>query len=352
MKILVNTPNYKKPASGGVANHYYGLKNYWNEDIRYNIVGSRNKAGGGKYWLPFDILKFVIKIIFFSPNLVVINPSLASNALRRDALFLKIAKIFGRKVLVFFHGFNIFYAEEVNGVDFVSKFGEADAFIVLSNKAKDYLQKWGIKVPIELATTKVDDRLIFGFNIGNRNGSVNNILFLTRITKEKGIFIALETFKLLSEKYPRLQYTVVGAGSELGEAKQYVMDNKIPNVVFTGALTGDALVNQFKQGDLYLFTSFHEGMPTSVLEAMAFGLPVVTRPVGGLVDFFENGKMGEMVDSFDAVDFVPIVEKYLNDAELTKQTSCYNHQYAKNKFLASQVALNLEKIFGKVIKGE
>ena len=351
MKILINTPNYKKPESGGVANNYHGLKNYWNEDVRYNIVGSRNKAGGGKYWLPFDILKFVLKIIFFNPNLVVINPSLAPNALRRDALFLKIAKAFGRKVLVFFRGFNFYYAEEINKTDFISKFGQSDAFIVLSNKAKDYLQKWGIKAPIELATTKVDDRLIADFNVADRTGSVRNILFLARITKEKGIFIALETFKLLSEKYPRLQYTVVGAGSELDEAKRYVLDNKIPNVVFTGALTGGALANQFKQGDLYLFTSFHEGMPTSVLEAMAFGLPVITRPVGGLVDFFENAKMGAMVDSFDAADFVPVVEKYLNNTELTKQTSLYNHEYAKNNFLASQVALNLEKIFGKVLKG-
>lgn len=351
MKILINTPNYKKPASGGVANHYYGLKNYWHENVRYNIVGSRNKAGSGKYWLPFDILKFVLKILFFNPNLVVINPSLAPNALRRDALFLKIAKIFGRKVLVFFHGFNFYYAEEINKVDFIPKFGKADAFIVLSNKAKSYLQKWGIKAPIELATTKVDDRLISNFNIADRTGSVNNILFLTRITKEKGIFIALETFKLLSEKYPHLQYTVVGAGSELDDAKQYVEDNKIPNVVFTGALTGDALADQFKQGDLYLFTSFHEGMPTSVLEAMAFGLSVVTRPVGGLVDFFENGKMGEMVDSFEAEDFVPMVEKYLNDKELTKQTSAYNHEYAKKHFLASQVALRLEEIFSNIING-
>ena len=123
------------------------------------------------------------------------------------------------------------------------------------------------------------------------------------------------------------------------------------NVKFTGALTGDALVTQFKQGDLYIFTSFHEGMPTSVLEAMAFGLPVVTRPVGGLVDFFENGKMGEMVDSFEVEDFVPMVEKYLNDKELTKQTSVYNHEYAKKHFLASQVALRLEEIFSNIIKG-
>lgn len=38
---------------------------------------------------------------------------------------------------------------------------------------------------------------------------------------------------------------------------------------------------------MYLFLSYTEGMPTVVLEAMIFGLPIFTRKVGGLIDFFE-----------------------------------------------------------------
>ena len=98
----------------------------------------------------------------------------------------------------------------------------------------------------------------------------------------------------------------------------------------------------FRKGDLYLFPSFHEGMPTSVLEAMAFGIPVITRPVGGLVDFFENEKMGKMVDSIKPSDFTEAIESLLTNVNLVKQISLYNYQYAQKHFLASRIALDME----------
>ena len=62
MKLLINTPSLKF-LGGGVANHYIGLRTFWTENVKYNVVGRRGgKSGSGKYWLPWDIFKF----IFFS----------------------------------------------------------------------------------------------------------------------------------------------------------------------------------------------------------------------------------------------------------------------------------------------
>ena len=102
------------------------------------------------------------------------------------------------------------------------------------------------------------------------------------------------------------------------------------------------MTDQFRAADLYLFTSYHEGMPTSVLEAMCFGLPIVTRPVGGLVDFFENGKMGQMVDSFNAEDFIAPIENLLHYPGDVKRIINYNSQYGRTHFLASKVARHIE----------
>lgn len=61
-------------------------------------------------------------------------------------------------------------------------------------------------------------------------------------------------------------------------------DKDLSDVIFTGRLAGEALKND-KNALLLLLTTHGEGMPTVVLEAMAFGLPILTRNVGGLVDF-------------------------------------------------------------------
>ena len=61
MKILINTP--RLIPHGGVANHYIGLKEYWNEDVIYNPIGKKgNKSGSGIFRLPINIMTFILKL--------------------------------------------------------------------------------------------------------------------------------------------------------------------------------------------------------------------------------------------------------------------------------------------------
>ncbi len=75
---------------------------------------------------------------------------------------------------------------------------------------------------------------------------------------------------------------------------------------------------------MYLFLSYTEGMPTVVLEAMIFGLPIFTRKVGGLIDFFENGKMGYISSSLDPVVFAEAMKPYIESSAKMKSVSLYN----------------------------
>ena len=341
MKILINTPYLH--LLGGVANHYLGLRDYWHEDVKYNTIGKRNsKQGFGKLWIIYDIIKFIFQILAFKPNVILLNPSLGKSAVYRDFLFLKIAKLFGRKTVMFFHGFNKDNIKNI-GIEYLkNNLNKSDGVIVLAKEFEEIIRSWGVVIPIHLTSTKVDDKLLKSFDINQRNSEVSSILFLSRITKEKGIYTVLDAYEVLLQKYPYLTLKVVGDGDELPNVRKYAENKALKGVRFTGALTGMDLIKKFKDGDLYFFPTFHaEGMPTSVLEAMAFGLPVITRPVGGLVDFFTND-MGRMIDSFEAKDFIPAIEDYLQNPDLCKSTSLFNHQYAKENFLASEVASKLE----------
>lgn len=342
MKILINTPDYQNPSLGGVSAFYHGMQGYWNETIMYNVV-ARRKGISGAIWFPWDMLKFVTKILVWQPNVIMVNPSLFINALQRDFTFLNIARFFGKPVVVLMHGFNLEVAMTINHQWVSKNLNKASLVMVLANQFRNLLQSWDVKVPIELITTKVEDRMLSGFDINSRTGRVKNILFLSRMVKEKGVYETLDTFKILKDKHPHLNLIMVGDGKELDYLKEYVVKNDIRDVTFTGALSGNDRLKAYRNADFFFFfTRYGEGLPTVVLEAMAFGLPVITRTVGGLVDFFEDGRMGRITDSLEPNIFAEMMERYITDQKLTLSTSLYNHNYALEHFMATKVGRKIE----------
>lgn len=351
MKILINTPqlSYK----GGVGSYYLSLKKYWNENVRYHTSGSRRIFKKsikipGLVFLPTDIIKFLLNIIFWSPDVIVLNPSFIKNSLIREIIFLNVARFFpSKRICVFFRGWNKEYENIVNKVSLSKQLNKAYILIVLSVEFKEKLLEWGVKRPIEIATTKVDDCLLKKFNIKEKKFN-NKILFLSTIKKEKGVFLALEVMKKFNKTQLNVELNIAGTGPHLENVQNYIRKNKLKNVNYLGHISGGTLAKVLMDNSIFIFPSFHgEGMPNSVLEAMAFGLPIVTRPVGGIKDFFENGKMGFIVNGEDPQEFYFYIEKLILNPNLLKEIGTYNHHYAKDNFLASKVALNFEKILKK-----
>ncbi len=269
--------------------------------------------------------------------------------MKRDAYFLKIAKLMNCKVVVFFHGWDKKYLSQVlkKREPFSDVWFKADAFFVLASEFKNYLQQLNIKAPIHLTTTKVDNKLVENSPLKLMK-EIKTILFLARVEKAKGIFTAIDTFEILKNNYPDLKMTVVGNGNALDSAKKYVSNKNLDKINFTGPLWGEDLKKEFLKADLYILPTHGEGMPTSVLEAMAFGLPIITRPVGGLIDFFQNEKMGYMIESLDAKDYAGKIEHLINNTEKVNNISSFNRDYAFKHFLASDVAKELESVLMKI----
>ncbi len=343
MKILINHPDFA--LLGGVSNHYEGLREHWTQNVIYNTIGGRKKFNCLKFlWLFWDVIKFVFKMMVYRPDVVLLNPSLGATALRRDFLFLTIARLFGVPVAVFIHGFSLEYLEKIDPIWLSKWLNKASLIFVLASFFKHKLEKIGIRTPIVLTTTKVDDTLLEGANIEKCDRSaINHLLFVARIHKTKGIYETIDAFDLLAEQHPFLELTIAGNGPDFSELKARVNQSAFSSRIHVlGDLRGDALQKVYARADLYILPTTHaEGMPTSVLEAMAFGLPVFTRKVGGLVDFF-NENMGYITDSVDPKDFALAIEPYLNDIDLYRSVSEYNRQYAQAHFMASRVALDIE----------
>ncbi len=361
MKILINTPNVEK--KGGVASYYKALQHKFTEDVEYFTVGSRTDNDSTWYTLIRflkDNWQFYQKLKKGNYDTVQLNPSLNFKAVLRDGIFLFIAKLFNKKTIVYIYGWNRDFGNLLEKYFlFLFKFTylRADALIVQASEFKLKLIEWAYEKNVYMETGVVDEVLLSELNKNSIEKKLLSdekkctLLFLARIIREKGIYETIDAYKIMRKKFRFINLVVCGDGPELKNVKNYANKNSLNNIIFTGYVIGDKKKYIFEHSDIYLFPTYHgEGMPSSVLEAMAFGLPVITRPVGGLKDFFENGKMGFITRSKDPNVFADLIEKLILNKELRYRIALYNHQYAKEHFIASNVAKRIEEIHKQVLR--
>ena len=365
MNALITHGDYKnKKQFGGIANFYRVLEDKFSFDPIHFIVGKRENEVKNKIFKKLirifhDYHEFNRTIKNKEIDLIILNPSLSWSCILRDAIFLLISAKRTKKAIVFFHGWHKYMENIINKYFkslFIKIFNKSDAGIVLSRDFKKILRQWGYSKPVYIESMIVDDDYFkkpiidkFRTQVSDSNNKIK-ILFLARLERSKGVFEMIETYKILKKIYCNLSLTIAGDGNAREEMINFVEKHNITDVKFTGFVTGEEKIRCFGESHIYLFPSSHgEGMPISVLEAMAFGLPVVTRPVGGINDFFEDKKMGFITESKDPGVFAKLVVKLIVNPELRREISLYNYQYAKEYFCASKVAKRLERIFEEVI---
>lgn len=341
-KLLIVVPSFK--ILGGVANHYQGLAPHWQNNVKYIFYGKRKNIPAIITLVP-DLIAFTLRMMFFKYDAVIINPSLRPYQLKRDGIYLKIAYFFGKKVITFIHGWDEMYAREISKspAKFCCTYGKSTFIYVLYSGFKKVLDSLPLNVPVLLTTTKVKDEMLEDFDISQRSGKIETILFLARADKLKGLDVTIKTFELLKQENPNLKLNICGTGNALEETKEYVANKGIKDVYFKGHVSGTDVAKEFINSDIYILPTYSEGMATSVLEAMAFGLPIISRPVGGVCDFFKDGEMGFLIESFSPEEYAQKIQYLINNPTLTKEIARTNHNYAKEYFLASKVAERFEK---------
>lgn len=133
-------------------------------------------------------------------------------------------------------------------------------------------------------------------------------LFVGRLSEEKGVEMVLRLAKLL----PDLKFEIVGTGPE--EEKLHRMGHALHNVEFVGFKNGDALHEAYRGAIGVLVPSrVQEVFPLTILEAMAFGKPVVASAVGGVPEVVEDRVTGFLAHPTDMRAWVEAVMRLAYD---------------------------------------
>lgn len=354
-KILILHPDFADP--GGVANYYRKLKGKFHLPVEHFIIGKRPGDRGAlrnTRRMVSDYRRFIRQIRTGNYQIVHLNPSLDLKSFLRDGLFILLTKKYRRKTLVFFRGWQERFAEKISHRWlwlFRFFYRKADAFIVLASSFEKQLRQWGCKQPIYREVTVADDDALADFDIEETiekrfRAHRLSLLFLSRIVKEKGVYLTVEAFSLLVTTLPGVELYIAGDGGELAAVKKWVGERKIPNVHFTGYLNVGKKKQMMEKATIFCYpTRYGEGMPNTLVEAMGFGLPVITRPVGGIADFFIHGEHGFLEQNENPQAIAEHIKALCEDKAFYSRVSRNNYLYARSHFSASQAAKRLEKIY-------
>jgi glycosyltransferase involved in cell wall biosynthesis len=143
------------------------------------------------------------------------------------------------------------------------------------------------------------------------------LIYLGRIKKYKGIELGVEAVRLLKDKYPSIEYQVVGTGDYLDDLKSLVSRaGGNDRVSFLGHKRGREKTALLQQANVLLYTSPKEGWGLSVVEANLCGTVVVASDAQGLRESVVNGKTGFLVKHGDVPALAQRIDELLSNPSL------------------------------------
>lgn len=131
--------------------------------------------------------------------------------------------------------------------------------------------------------------------------------------KGQGDLIA--AFAQLRERHPGLRLVLVGGG--IDEARFRARARHIPGVIFTGQV--DNVGDHLTAFDIFAFPSLHEGLGSTLLDAMQCGLPIAATRAGGIPELVADGENGLLVEVGDVDGLAVALERLIADADLRRR---------------------------------
>jgi glycosyltransferase involved in cell wall biosynthesis len=162
--------------------------------------------------------------------------------------------------------------------------------------------------------------------------------------------MAIDVLAEVRHTHPKAVLTM--AGQDKGQLAAVVAEaerKRLSDAVsFPGFLSTSAKNNEFNSHDIFLNTNRVDNMPVSVLEAMAYGLPVVATNVGGLPYLLDDGQTGLLVPDDDVAAMVGAVRRLLAEPGLAARLSTNGRQLAESCGWAA-VRIRWEALFKEVL---
>lgn len=324
-----------------------------------NIATSSNIEDIGKFSLKktaqslVDFFKILVTIIRFRPDLVYFTLSPSGFAFYRDFVYSMLIKSFGKKLVFHLHGKGL-STGSANSSFFAGccKMIFRGTYVIhLSEKLlndtnhltykKGYIVNYGIPV-IDL-------------NKGEKSFDRTRLLFLSNYVKSKGIIDLIDAIEIVAKKNQNFHLNLVGKPYDVTVEwlQDYIGKKNISSfVTVCGPKYGDDKYRELANSDIFVFPTYYynEAFPLALLEAMQFGLMVITTREGGISDMIEDGKTGLLIEKRDIMDLADKIQFSINNPERRRDIGLNAKSSFFEKYTLNVFEKNIEKTFDDILE--
>lgn len=313
-KILVIGPQYK-PVKGGIAAVLQEYSQLF-ETFRFvATTGGPSRLSKGLY-----LLSALCKVpyLILTKGIEVVHIHGASySSFYRKRIFIYLSRFLGAKVVYHIHGggFEHFYRTG-NSPRILQTLQKCDLVVVLSEHWRHFFAD-----ELALPHVQIVNNIIGAPRLHPAEKSNFKLLYLGHITKEKGIFDLIDVIdenRALFEG--RIELHIGGGLYEVDRMVALLKERSLEKIiVFHGWVSGDQKAKLLSDCNAFILPSYYEGMPITILEAMSYGMPVISTCVGGIPEIVTEDVNGILVHPGDKDALRKAILKLAEDKILQQQ---------------------------------
>ncbi len=287
------------------------------------------------------------QMLFWEPDVIHIHFSWRGSCYRKSA-FVVLAQLFVHpKLVLHCHAgeFDCFYHNTPRPLRAYIRWvlARSDKLIVLSVKQKRFFESLVSGLSIDVlpnpvycppAVTSQRQRMV---------------LTLGELGARKGTYDILESIPAILDRCPDLEFWLAGDG-DVEPVKAIVATKPWKNQIRIPGWIGMEAKRQFlEKALLFLLPSHDEGLPVALLEAMAYGVPIVSTPVGGIPELITNERDGLLVKPGAISEIVSAVTRLCEDADLRTALAESARSRVLERCEASAIVEQLYELYDSVL---
>lgn len=299
--------------------------------------------------------KSLFQYFFFLPGSKLIHIHFSGyKSMLRKSIYFYPAKLMKKKVIVHFHAYGV--ENTINGGFqdiYKNIFDLSDRIIVVSELWKKELYDFvdnGEKINVVYNPAKEICRQTDGQNV--KTHKKKSVLCVASLSKRKGYIDLINAFASLlknDDKFSEWKLIFVGGG-EINAAKRMALQKGISgNVVFTGFVSENKKSEYLKTSSIFCLPTYAEGFPMAIVEAMAYGLPIITTPVGGIPDICFHKENSLLVKPGDIEGLKEYLMLLMGDENLRHDLGCSAMLTAKEKFDKDSITRQVSQIYDEIL---